>query len=142
MTDSTHRFERDRLFKKWGQFNLIKTGDLEHKTVFRDESKMIAALLAYNTDAEKLASICAKINVEYATEITLEKIGSAQTSAIDSAREEDKDLNQKLEKLVMEKPAPKPSWWQRLMSGPSVSPAASSAVTNIKTTTTNAQSIN
>ena len=23
MTDSTHRFERDRLFKKWGQFRTI-----------------------------------------------------------------------------------------------------------------------
>ena len=24
MNDSTHRFERDRLFKKWGQFNFKK----------------------------------------------------------------------------------------------------------------------
>ena len=87
---------------------LIKTGDLEHKTVFRDEGKMIAALLAYDTDAEKLANICAKINAEYATEITSEKIEAARPPAI----EVDEDLNQKLEKLVLAKPAPGPSLWQ------------------------------
>ena len=118
---------------------LIKTGDLEHKTVFRDEGKMIAALLAYNTDASKLASICAKINAEYGTEITSEKIEAARPPAI----EDGEDLNQKLEKLVLEKPAPKPSLWQRLMNGSSVSPAASpTAATNIKTTTKDSQRIN
>lgn len=111
---------------------LIKTGDLEHKTVFRDEGKMIAALLAYDTDAEKLASICAKINAEYATEITLEKIEAARPPAI----EDDKDLNQEFKKPVKEKPTIGPSFWQRLMNGPTVSPAASPTTTNIKTTIT------
>jgi len=46
MTDSTHRFERDRLFKKWGQFKPFTISTLQ-QTIHRIFSRNFIAYLAY-----------------------------------------------------------------------------------------------